>query len=126
MLKKLVAMFAMLIAASAFAAVDVNKASTAELDGVKGVGPVTSRLILAEREKGAFKNWEDFVSRVKGVGESRASKLSANGLTVDGAAFTAPVKSGKPATEKVKDGARAAADKTKEVAKEAKDKVAGK
>ena len=72
---------------AAFAAVDVNKASAAELDGVKGIGPGTSKTILAERKKGEFKDWADFIARVKGVGEARAAKLSAEGLTVNGAAF---------------------------------------
>lgn len=39
MLKKILAILAMLYAAAAFAAVDVNKASAADLDGVKGIGP---------------------------------------------------------------------------------------
>lgn len=39
MLKKILAIVAMLYAAAAFAAVDVNKATAAELDGIKGIGP---------------------------------------------------------------------------------------
>ncbi|QJW84069.1 helix-hairpin-helix domain-containing protein [Ramlibacter terrae] len=89
MLKKLPAFVAMLCAATAFAAVDVNKASASELDGVKGIGPVMSKRILAERKKGEFKNWDDLVSRVKGVGPSTATKLSGEGLTVNGEAFKA-------------------------------------
>lgn len=129
MLKKIIAVFAMLVASVAFAAVDVNKATPAELDGVKGIGPVTSKLITTERDKGSFKSWDDFIARVKGVGDSRATKLSAEGLTVDGAAYkgtSASTPSAKPVTEKIKDGARNAAEKTKEVAKETKDKVTGK
>jgi competence protein ComEA len=91
MLKRILAVFLMLFTAMAMAmaAVDVNKASEAELDGVKGVGPVTSKLILAERKKGEFKSWQDFIDRVKGVGDARAAKLSAEGLTVGGASYTA-------------------------------------
>ncbi len=126
MLKKIIAVFAMLVASVAFAAVDANKATPAELDGVKGIGPVTSKLITTEREKGAFKNWEDFVSRVKGVGDSRATKLSAEGLTINGASYTPPAGGTKTVTQKVEDGAKAAAAKTKSVAIEAKDKVTGK
>lgn len=87
MLKKLLAICAVLFAMSAHAAVDVNKATEAELDGVKGVGPATTKLILAERKKSEFKNWEDFISRVKGIGDARATRLSAQGLTVGGDAF---------------------------------------
>ncbi|UUZ57109.1 DUF655 domain-containing protein [Massilia sp. H-1] len=60
----------------AFAQVDVNKADTAALDSVKGVGPAMSKQILDERAKGEFKDWADFQKRVKGVGDKRAAKLS--------------------------------------------------
>jgi competence protein ComEA len=89
MIKKIIALVAMLTTALAMAAVDVNKASEAELDGVKGIGPGTSKLILTERKKGEFKYWQDLISRVKGVGDSRAAKLSAEGLTVGGATYKA-------------------------------------
>ncbi len=46
MFKKLLAFFAAMSIFAAFAAVDVNKASEAELDGLKGIGPVTTRLIV--------------------------------------------------------------------------------
>ena len=87
MLKKILAILAMLYAAAAMAAVDVNKANAAELDAVKGIGPGTSKMILDERKKGEFKDWADFIKRVKGVGEVRAAKLSADGLTVNGEAY---------------------------------------
>ncbi len=87
MLKKIFALIAMLYAAACFAAVDVNKASAAELDGIKGIGPGISAKILDERKKGNFKDWTDFVDRVKGVGEGNAAKFSAEGLTVNGDSF---------------------------------------
>ena len=74
-------------AGASFAAVDVNKATVADLDGVKGVGPAMSKRILDERKKGNFKDWGDFMTRVKGVGPSAAGKLSKEGLTVDGAGY---------------------------------------
>ena len=49
MLKKILAVVAMLYAVAAFAAVDVNKATAAELDSIKGIGPSTSSKILDER-----------------------------------------------------------------------------
>ena len=76
-----------LLQACSFAAVDVNKANAAELDSVKGIGPGISTKILDERKKGNFKDWTDFVERVKGVGEGNAAKFSSEGLTVNGAAF---------------------------------------
>ena len=97
MIKKILAAMLALFAAAAFAAVDVNKATQAELEGVKGIGPSISAKILDERKKGAFKDWQDMVDRVKGVGEGNAAKFSTEGLTVNGAAFTgAPAKADSP------------------------------
>jgi len=87
MLKKILAIVAMLYASMAFAAVDVNKATAAELDGIKGIGPAISTKIIDERKKGNFKDWNDFIERVKGVGEGNAAKFSTEGLTVNGAGF---------------------------------------
>lgn len=84
MWKKILAVLAMLYAAASFAAVDVNKATAAELDSVKGIGPSISSKIMDERKKGSFKDWNDFIARVKGVGEVNAAKFSAEGLTVNG------------------------------------------
>lgn len=126
----LTVLFALVTALSmgtAFAAVDANKATQAELDSVKGIGPVTSRLIMAERKKGEFKNWDDFIARVKGLGEKSAAKFSAEGLTVGGAAYTGAgaaaakadaKKTDKPMTEKAKDAVKGAAVTTKEAVKE--------
>jgi competence protein ComEA len=87
-IKKLLFAIAAIIATMgiAFAEVDVNKADAAALDSIKGVGPKMSAAILAERGKGPFKDWNDFQTRVKGVGDKNAAKLSANGLTVAGKA----------------------------------------
>ncbi len=87
MFKKLLAICLSLFAAMAFAAVDVNKASQADLDSIKGIGPAIAGKITAERAKGNFKDWADFIERIKGVGEGNAAKFSAEGLTVNGATF---------------------------------------
>jgi competence protein ComEA len=91
MIKKLLAVLLAVFAAIAFAAtpVDVNKATQAELETVKGIGPSISGKILDERKKGNFKDWSDMITRVKGVGTGNAAKFSAAGLTVDGTAYTA-------------------------------------
>ena len=68
----------------ALAAVDVNQASEAELDGLKGLGPATTRLILAERQRANYINWNDLIARVKGLGPKSAASLSEAGLTVGG------------------------------------------
>jgi competence protein ComEA len=90
MLKKILAVLVTLCAAAAMAAVDVNKATEAQLDSIKGIGPVTSRLLLSERKKGEFKDWADLIHRVKGIGPVRAANLSGEGLSVNGAAYKAP------------------------------------
>ncbi len=90
MLKQVIAAALGLFVATAFAAsVDVNKATQAELEAIKGVGPGIATKILDERKKASFKDWGDLVERVKGVGDANASRLSADGLTVNGAAYKA-------------------------------------
>jgi competence protein ComEA len=89
MIKQLMLAVATLVATMgfAFAQVDVNKADAAALDGVKGVGPATSKAILDARSKGGeFKDWADFEKRVKGVSGKRAANLSKAGLQVNGQA----------------------------------------
>ena len=115
MLKKILALLLMLFTAAAMAAVDVNKATDAQLDGVKGIGPATSKAIMAERKKnGEFKNWDDLIARVKGMGEKRAAQLSEAGLTVNGDAYKAAAakkddkKEAKTAAKDEKKGTRAA------------------
>ena len=99
MFKKLIAAALGLFVAVAFAAsVDANKATQAELESIKGVGPAIATKIIDERKKGAFKDWNDMVVRVKGVGEGNAAKLSADGLTVNGSAFQPTAAA--PATKK--------------------------
>jgi competence protein ComEA len=87
MFKQVMAAVLAMMAAAAFAAVDVNKATAADLDGIKGIGPGISAKILDERKKGNFKDWNDLVERVKGIGEGNAAKFSAEGMTVNGAGF---------------------------------------
>ena len=87
MLKKILTVLLTLYAAACFAAVDANKANAAELDSIKGIGPAMSTRILDERKKGNFKDWPDFIARIKGLGEGNAAKFSKEGLTVNGAEF---------------------------------------
>ena len=128
MLKKILAAMVMMYAALSFAAVDVNKATAAELDSIKGIGPAISAKILDEKKKGGnFKDWNDLVTRVSGVGEGNAAKFSAEGLTVGGASFkgvaAAPAKAAeKPAAAKDTKDAKPAAttDKKADVKAEVK------
>jgi competence protein ComEA len=72
MLKKLLVLLSLCCAALAYAAVDVNQASEAELDGIKGIGPAMSARILQEREKAPFKDWADLIERVQAFGRGPA------------------------------------------------------
>jgi competence protein ComEA len=90
MLKKLLAIVLALFAASVFAAAaDANKATQAELEQVKGIGPAIATKIIDERKKTPFKDWQDLTTRVKGIGDKKAAALSKEGLTVDGASYAA-------------------------------------
>ncbi|MBL8350542.1 MAG: helix-hairpin-helix domain-containing protein [Burkholderiaceae bacterium] len=78
-----------LAATSAWAAIDANQASQAELETVKGIGPGLSGKIIAARQQAAFKDWADLVDRVGGVGPGNAARFSQAGLTVAGAPYAA-------------------------------------
>jgi len=99
MLKRLFVALLAFLAFSVFAA-DVNTATQADLEAIKGIGPAIATKILDERKNGSFKDWPDLVSRVKGIGETSAGKLSTAGLTVNGSTYSgAPAP--KPATPAV-------------------------
>lgn len=86
-IKPLVGALLAAMTALAFAAVDVNKASQAELESIKGIGPSMSTRIVDARKTGQFKDWSDLQSRVKGVRDKTSSKFSTQGLTVNGQAY---------------------------------------
>ena len=65
-------------------ATEVNQATEAELDSVKGLGPASTARILEARTQGLFKDWADLVRRVKGIKPTQAAKLSEAGLRVNG------------------------------------------
>jgi len=69
---------------------DVNTASEADLDSLKGVGPALTARVLAERDKARFDSWQDLMNRVKGIKAPAAARLSAQGLTVNGVPFEPP------------------------------------
>ena len=76
--------------AGAALALEINLASEAELDSVRGMGPAMSRAILAERQRKPFADWADLMRRVKGIKDARARQLSSEGVTVNGQPYPTP------------------------------------
>jgi competence protein ComEA len=116
MIRNLLATLLAAFALNAFAAVDANQASQADLETVKGIGPGLSGKILEARKAGAFKNWSDLVERVGGIGPGNASRLSQGGLTVAGSTYdgaAAPAKAGKVGKASKAGESSAAADGAK-------------
>jgi competence protein ComEA len=88
MLKKLLMLilaFGLSLSAVLAAAVEVNTADETALESVKGIGPVHAKAIIDERTKnGPFKDADDLVNRVKGIGPKSVQNLEAAGLTING------------------------------------------
>jgi len=93
---------AALAAACHAAPVDANTATQAELETVAAIGPAIAQAILDERRHGAFKDWQQLIHRVRGIGPHNAARLSAEGLTVDGASYRGTT----PARKKKDEAAR--------------------
>ncbi|HUW49691.1 MAG TPA: ComEA family DNA-binding protein [Sulfuricella sp.] len=98
-------LFLILIACFAFAAaafagsVNLNTATQAELDTLKGVGPVKAKAIIDYRARnGSFKSVDD-LEKVPGFGKKTVEKLRAD-LTVNGGAAPTNIKKGAAAPAK--------------------------
>lgn len=89
MFKTLIATLLTFAAAAVLAATDINQATQADLEAVKGIGPAVAGKMLDERKKAPFKDWQDLMARVSGIKDAKAGKLSQAGLTVNGKAFVA-------------------------------------
>jgi len=87
MLKKIAATTIALLTSVTWAQVDLNKASEIELDGLKGLGPTTTRQIMDERQQKPFRDWPDVMQRIQGIGPKKAANLSDQGLRVHGQAY---------------------------------------
>ncbi|WP_363278143.1 helix-hairpin-helix domain-containing protein [Nitrosomonas sp.] len=60
---------------SVLAGMDINTASQADLESVKGLGPVKAKAIIEYRDQhGAFKSVED-LANVKGIGPGTLKQL---------------------------------------------------
>jgi competence protein ComEA len=66
---------------------DIAQAREIDLDGLQGLGPATTRIILQERERQPFRDWKDLMQRTPGLGPKKAAQLSAQGLRVRGQTF---------------------------------------
>jgi competence protein ComEA len=99
MIKKLLlVVLGWLLVVASVSALELNSASQAELDALKGIGAVKSKAIVDERTKnGPFKNADDFATRVKGVGDKTVVNLEAQGLTINGSSAPPTGSTAKPA-----------------------------
>lgn len=117
MIRNFLALLLAVFALNAFAAIDVNQASQAELETVKGIGPGLSAKIMKARQASSFKTWDDLVDRVSGVGPGNAARFSQAGLTVSGAAYSGS------AAQPMKVAKASKADKAEKAPKAAKVKA---
>lgn len=84
----------------AFAATDLNTATKAELEAVKGIGPVKAEAIIEYRMKnGPFITVDD-LKAVKGFGDKTVAKMRSE-ISVSGASTS-------PASKGIKKAARTA------------------
>jgi competence protein ComEA len=68
-------------------ALDIQQATEAELDSLRGLGPSLTAKVLAARAEKPFDSWADLMQRVNGIREAMAQRLSDQGLTVQGLAY---------------------------------------
>lgn len=67
--------------------VEVNAAMEQALDAVKGIGPRMAQRLVQTRHEARYVDWLDLITRTPGLGAHTATKLSANGLRVNGLPF---------------------------------------
>lgn len=84
------------MAAPAAAALDLNRATRAELERLDGVGVVTAERLLQERQKAAFVDWTDLQRRVKGLRGHSVLRLQRQGVTINGLRGTEAARKEKP------------------------------
>lgn len=80
-------------------AVDLNKATQAELEALKGIGPVKAKAIIEYRNKNGYFKSADDLDKVKGVGKGIIEKIGAD-VTIDGRPLGLPTPVDQPAEKK--------------------------
>ncbi len=67
-------------------AVELNTATQAELESIRGIGVAMSSAILVERGQRPFADWPDFARRIRGAGGAggASGRPALSGLTVNG------------------------------------------
>lgn len=73
----------------AASALDLNQATEAELDSLRGLGPSLTAKVLAARAAQNFQSWADLMQRVHGIREATARRLADQGVTIQGHTFAA-------------------------------------
>lgn len=86
---------------SAFAAIDLNTATQAQLESVNGIGPVKAKAIIEYRARNApFKSVDD-LANVKGFGKKTVDNVRPE-VSVGGGSSAKPAVADKKNTEKKK------------------------
>lgn len=85
-----------LAAAAPAHALDLNAATAAQLDALKGIGPKTAQVIIDERQRGGpFASLQDLGDRVRGLGPKRLKDLESAGLQASAKATPPAVPAGR-------------------------------
>lgn len=119
-MKKIILLFAALLAYAGFAlaAVNVNSATKEQLESLNGIGPVKAQAIIDYRAKnGPFKKLED-LKNVDGIGDATFEKIRGD-VSLSGR--TDVKADAKPAADKKAEPAPAKAEKAKPEEKKAKE-----
>lgn len=78
-------------------ALDANKATQAELETIRGVGPTLASRIIEARRMQPFADLDDLKARVRGIGDANLGRMREAGLEV-GASSRVRTYAGRPAS----------------------------
>jgi competence protein ComEA len=99
MKKFLLLLISMMVWCGSTFAVDLNKATQAELEALKGIGAVKAKAIIDYRTKNGPLKSADDLDKVKGVGKGIIAKIGAD-VTIDGKPLGMPTAADKSADKK--------------------------